>query len=471
MATTDTPAATDTLTAVDKPRRRRRFRSPHPGVKLKPPNAAKRMDYWRMLYTDPDTGRDVYERLDPFTHTTDKARRTSAINKARDLAERREAIANGAPRATGSSFAELGALYLDNAPHLRDSTREGYARAFRRFTEWASGAGVVPDTLTRARLLEFRTWIFKAPRGRVVKGGKRGERKPASKPRSAHTINTQLRIMRFVLAWLVVADRLPKLSATDLDVALKAYEEPPIVPEYLEPSELRDLLAAALRHDAVCFELTREERARLGYKGEGDTPRYTPIAPLVMGAVLTGMRLDELCLLDWRTHAFLDTRNHGGELMGELRLRPQDTKTKKPRTVACDVSPALRALLATLKRIGGAKGSVFGVTYDEAEAALDRLRDDYNAPPRFTWQICRSTCSSYLINAPSIYGAAAPFHAARQLGHSVAIAEKHYAGLIRGISRDARTLEAAMEIEAECVAVIKRVASPLEAGNVIELRR
>jgi hypothetical protein len=36
---------------------------------------------------------------------------------------------------------------------------------------------------------------------------------------------------------------------------------------------------------------------------------------------------------------------------------------------------------------------------------------------------------------------------ARQLGHSVAVAERHYLGVHRGIPKDAHTLEAAMQIE------------------------
>ena len=40
------------------------------------------------------------------------------------------------------------------------------------------------------------------------------------------------------------------------------------------------------------------------------------------------------------------------------------------------------------------------------------------------------------------------------MGHSVAVAEKHYLGLIRGIPRDARTLEAAMQITTEAQQVI-----------------
>jgi hypothetical protein len=36
---------------------------------------------------------------------------------------------------------------------------------------------------------------------------------------------------------------------------------------------------------------------------------------------------------------------------------------------------------------------------------------------------------------------------APQLGHSVAVAERHYLGVHRGIPKDAHTLEAAMQIE------------------------
>jgi hypothetical protein len=48
----------------------------------------------------------------------------------------------------------------------------------------------------------------------------------------------------------------------------------------------------------------------------------------------------------------------------------------------------------------------------------------------------------------------------RQLGHSILVAEKHYAGLIRGIPIEARTLEAAMQIETAADQVIVSIASP-----------
>ena len=78
---------------------------------------------------------------------------------------------------------------------------------------------------------------------------------------------------------------------------------------------------------------------------------------------------------------------------------------------------------------------------------------NFGAPP-FDWQVLRSTCATYLTNAPGIFGSATAFLSAKQLGHSVAIAEKHYLGVHRGIPRAARTLEAAMQIDGELSTVL-----------------
>jgi hypothetical protein len=91
---------------------------------------------------------------------------------------------------------------------------------------------------------------------------------------------------------------------------------------------------------------------------------------------------------------------------------------------------------------------------------MHRLRREYGAPPSFTFQICRVTCQSYLASAPSIYGAASIFLAARRGGHSVAVCEKHYAGAVKNIGPDARSLEAAMQIEREADQVVASIASP-----------
>jgi hypothetical protein len=65
-----------------------------------------------------------------------------------------------------------------------------------------------------------------------------------------------------------------------------------------------------------------------------------------------------------------------------------------------------------------------------------------------------------LTNAPGIFGAASAYRSAKQLGHSVAVAERHYLDVMRGIPREARTLEAAMQIEKQMTRVIAAVSEP-----------
>src|SRR5262249_26484355 len=140
------------------------------------------------------------------------------------------------------------------------------------------------------------------------------------------------------------------------------------------------------------------------------------------------------------------------------------TKTKRARTVGLEVSPTLRRLLAALNEQNDT-GNVLGITYDGAAAAAKRLKADFGAPAQFGWQVLRSTCGTYLTNAPSIFGAASAYQSAKQLGHSVAIAEKHYVGVLRSIPCTATTLEAAMEIEPLVERVIEAVEARHEPGE------
>jgi integrase len=457
------------------PRSARRSHSPHPGVKLKPPRPANRMLYWRAVYTDPDTNKDVYIRLDPDVLSTDKLRTEWAKRKSREIAKRRIELESGAPRATGTSVAEGIRLYFDNAAHIRDATRLDYETSTNNFQKWADENGLTLDNLNRAKLIEFRAWALKLPKRRRLRGGKRGQSAdlPGAR-RSVVTVNGDLRVVRTLLGWLHMTDRLPKLSREDMEVALARYKQPENIPEFLSSHELRELLNACARHDADTFVMTREDKRRFGERRGAchDTPRYKPISPFVLTAMLTGMRLDEVCLIEWATHVDLHAVDHSGQVVGEIRLRAQDTKTHKSRTVAFDVSPALRELFVLMHRASSGKGSVFGITYDEAQEAMQRLKAVHGAPSRANYQMLRSTCSTFLSNAPAIYGAAAPFHSSRQLGHSVDVAQKHYTGLIRGISREARSLETAMQIETEVTAVIDRVREKATiTENVVSIGR
>jgi len=68
--------------------------------------------------------------------------------------------------------------------------------------------------------------------------------------------------------------------------------------------------------------------------------------------------------------------------------------------------------------------------------------------------VARWTRKSWLTNAPGIFGSASAYRSAKQLGHSVHVAEKYYVDVARGIRREARTLEAAMQIEEQMKKVI-----------------
>jgi integrase len=158
------------------------------------------------------------------------------------------------------------------------------------------------------------------------------------------------------------------------------------------------------------------------------------------------MRFNEALQLDWR-QVDLKALDEDGRAVGEVHLAGAGTKTKRARTVGLEVSPALQALLARLHELTGGRGRVFGFSEGVAEAAAKRLRARFGAPAEFTWQILRRTCGTYLTNAPGVFGAASAYRSAKQLGHSVIVAEKHYLGVVRGIPRTARTLEAALQIE------------------------
>ncbi len=142
----------------------------------------------------------------------------------------------------------------------------------------------------------------------------------------------------------------------------------------------------------------------------------------------------------------LDATDHDDRVVGEIRLPASIVKTHQARTVHLDVCPSLRRMLAKMQLQATGSFVFEGYTPDLVNAARARLQREYGAPT-FDWQTLRSTCATYLTNAPGIFGAASAYLSARQLGHSVAVAERHYTGVVR-VSREARTLEEAMR----CVA-------------------
>jgi integrase len=431
--------------------RKRRFRSPHPGVVLKRRTLPSGATAWRARFTDPDSGRETYLTLDPLALPTHEAQRLWAIRKAKEIAKRAMDLEAGAPKRFDKPFADAIDEYKEHArKRLRARTVVVYSEGIGRFNAWAEREGIKsPAELTAPRLASFREHLVGLNRAASKRGGRRGERQETSAKRSAFTINCQIRATKTMLNAWRVAGLLPSLTRDGISDAMKALPVRREQAEYLVPVQLQRLIAAAVRHDAEKFAATRQEHA--GLRPLGTTPRYEPIAQFTVFLLLTGCRRGEGLGLRWCDVDF-DAVDQAGSAVGEIRLRASATKMKHARTIGLEVSPGLRVMLKALKLRAGARDNdfVFGTraayTHDLVESARARLIEDFGAP-KFDWQMLRSTCATYLTNAPGIFGSATVFLSARQLGHSVAVAERHYPGVHRGMAREARTLEAAMQIE------------------------
>jgi integrase len=423
----------------------------HPGVVLLKPDPERRIGH-RVRYKNPDTGKVVKETL-PEELTTVEQREQWAVVKSKELAARRLALEGGAVRATGIALKDAIERYFSAHPHLGARTIADTRSATNKLLTWAGNVGVQSaDDLTRARLIAFREYLIKQPKRVVAKKGKRGQRAATAQLRGANTVNGDLRKLRTALRYLRSAELLPKVNNDDLRDALKQLRVVVERIDFLKQADIAALLEAAVKHDAATFDETRDEHA--GRKEKGTTPRHPAVAPFILFVLMTGTRLNEAVGLDWG-QVDLDALNHEGKKVGEIHLLGRSVKTHQARTVDLEVSAALRALLVKLHKQRGGQGRVFTLTEGLVEAAAKRLKADYGAPNSFTYQGLRRTCETYLVNAPGIFGAASAYRAAKQLGHSVQVAEKHYLGLVRGIPRQARTLEAAMQIDKLAKGIVK----------------
>jgi len=426
---------------VPKAPRRRATRSAHPGVVLMKPDS--RNPTWRARCEDPDKGTRVKVRLDPLgAGRNEQTRRAWAIAKAKEIARRRDALALGAPRATGTALGHAVESYFKAHPRLRPRTVEAYRVATGRLLAFAQARRVAStDDLTAEQLTAFRGTLEALGKRAVVQGATRGARQEGAELRSAQSVNRDLRATKTVLTYLRRLGLLPKLTGDGVADSLRSLSVSHDAPDFLRPAQIGALLRAAVAHDGVTFKATREEHAA-GPDAPKGTRRYDPIAPFVAVALLTGMRYGEVATLNW---------SEVDLAAGEIQLTSR-TKTKRARTVTLEVSPALATLLAGLAPEDGRAGPVWKLTADQVKAAAKRLAK-YGAPPGWSWQALRRTCGTYLTNAPGIFGAASAYRSARQLGHSVAIAERHYLGVVK-VAKEATTLEAAMGCEAETAAIV-----------------
>jgi integrase len=421
----------------------------HKGVSIIKPRAASRTG-WRLRFIDPDAGRMKWESIDTTVYRTARDREDLAVRKAEEIANRKRELDQGATPFSNTTLGAAIERFYRTHPLLGERTHETYQLGTDRLLEWAGRNRIeTTDDLTRGKLVEFQAEVVAAPR---QYSGNQGGKVKAGTRRSPATVNKELRAVSRVLGHLIDADKCARLSHDDLRRALKQVKAPTERREFLRPNELRKLFEACRRHDAEVYRMTRTEKDN---GTMGSTARYEAVSALVALTLLTGMRFGEVLALRWKD-VDLDALDHNGRPVGEIYVRGKGAKTSKHRDIGLEVSPACRKLLAVMRLQSGGRGLVVNVSKDGAIKAMRRLRTVYGAPAKFSYQALRVTCSTFLTNSPGIHGGASAFMAAKQLGHSVAIAEKHYAGLLRGIDPKHGTLEAAMQIEKQVEAVIER---------------
>jgi integrase len=423
---------------MGKPRYKR---NPHPGVQIKPRTWKSGLTTFIARFTDPDTNRTVDISLTKLGLDSADSRKDWAIIKSRSIMLRQAEIASGARRKTETPIEQALREYMDlMETKLRKSTLAAYRDAIARLRAWAIAEGVTyTEQITPSNLWSLQARILIPDKKVAVAGGKRGLKRMSGVKRSPHSVNQDMRSLRTLLNRWRKRGITPQLSSDSITDALEFMPVPKPIIEFLNKDQVSELLRAAMRHDAECFKETREEHKSGTRKGQ--TARYQPVAPLVAYLLLTGCRADEGFGLKW---------SDWNQKERQIELREVDRiKTGHARIIDLMITPLLEKLLALLK-LKSAGEFVFGgaapLPKSHAYSTRRRLINEFGAP-KFTWQMLRKTCGTFLSCSQGIYGSASTYYSARRLGHSIEVAERHYLGLMRSVPTEAKTLEAAMQIE------------------------
>ena len=425
--------------------------SKHPGVTLIKPDAERGI-WWRVRYEDPETGRLKKATLDPSLRTTE-LRVQYAKRLSQRLSDRRRDILLGAATEKRTPIDQVvGAFYEARKSVLREGTLSTYRHATERFLDWAKAEGIqTGDDLRDPHLERLKDWINGANLTASKRGAGRGVRQASESKRSAHTVNRELRTLRTVFRKCKALGLMAHVTSDGISEGLRGESADIEAPSFFRAIELKALVQAALKHDSARFELTREEH--LGLMPAGSTWRHVEVGPYLVTIMLTGMRRSEGLQLRWEW-VDLESSDADGNVKGDIHLPSAITKTKRGRQVDLGITPLLHELLTAIRPSSG-KGLVFPhLSPDVARKALLRLRETYGAPPDFDWQGLRRTCSTFQVNAASLFGTSSSHASSRRLGHSPAVADRHYAGLL-SVSRSARTLEEAMGVATLMPAVIE----------------
>ena len=142
-----------------------------------------------------------------------------------------------------------------------------------------------------------------------------------------------------------------------------------------------------------------------------------------------------------------------------ILLGAERVKTREGRRVALGVSPSIAKLFEQLRERNGKSPLVFPewAAGNLAKSTRGRLRR-FGAPPGWTYQAIRRTCSTVLTNMRAV----GPWVSSKRCGHSVVVAERSYAGLL-AIPDEATTIESALGIEHLAGAIVAAVSGAEQA--------
>lgn len=401
---------------------------------------------FRARFVDPDTGKTKYVSLTHKGLTTADGRRTWAVAKSKALAARRVAIELGARLRSRTDLATAVEQYLARCAYEhRKATIESYTRSLGLLTAWAKRERIeIVEQIDPPALVRLRDHL-------VARRRRDGERLAAS------SVNHDLRAISTAMRSFRRRGYCPSLTRDEITDNLRRVPEPRPAPAPLTPNECAKLLEACIRHDVATFDLTRKEHAKYpSAKSLGLTRRYAPVSPLILFLLLSGARAGEAFGLRWASVDLTERDGFGNET-GVVRLPPELTKTRTGRDIDLTVAPGLRALLLAMTLRRGSDGFVFGgrkpLKKSRARADMRRVVSKFEAP-EFSPQRLRQTAAAYLVNSAGIFGSASIYRSCAQLGHSPDVASRAYLDVIRGVPREARTIEAAMRVERQVAAIV-----------------
>ena len=379
-------------------------RSKTPGVRIVQRKRADGVTYYGR-WQDQITGEWKDENLTRAGLTTDGLRRRWLQKKSDELYAARRAFTLGEVHTTPEQAAKR---YLDDCrKRLRRRTVVSYEFALGLITEHLMKAGHVATQATTPGDL----WAL---RGALIQ-----------REIDRSTLNNYLARARAAFEWWRRAQLVPLLTS---DMIRDAFRGLPLDRDEIHPllpAEIRDLLRAAVK-----------------------APDARASAHLAL-ILLTGMRRGEVDATAWE-----DVRLTGPHPSIQLGTW---TKTRRARTIDLSVSPAAVSILKALPKRGA-----YILSEDEPlsrSTARDWCAALQVLPRPWTFRLLRQTAGSYMANAAGLWGGASAYRTAKQLGHSVAVSERHYLGVLRGIPPAANTVEAAMEASEAFSLVTDRLGS------------